>query len=111
MRLEPSTVTGPRLLKLANVLLMSIAPVENEAAYIAGGSVTVLHPDPLLPADASTKMPAAWADSTEACSVLAAQVSLVGQPQLLFITCGRSAGLGLLPVRSVGATKNWKQPM
>ena len=30
-RLEPSLVTGPRLLKEARALLMSIAPVEKEA--------------------------------------------------------------------------------
>jgi hypothetical protein len=29
MRLEPSAVTGPRLLKPASVLLISTAPVEN----------------------------------------------------------------------------------
>jgi len=31
-RFDPSRVTGPRLLKLARVLLISIAPVEKEAS-------------------------------------------------------------------------------
>src|SRR5438552_18624867 len=75
---------------------------------MAGGSLTVPHEEPELPADASTNMPDAWVFSTMACSVLAAQPSLAGQPQLLFITCGRRAGLGLFPAKSVGAMKNWK---
>ena len=32
MRLEPSTMTGPRLLKPARVLLMSMAPTEKVAS-------------------------------------------------------------------------------
>jgi hypothetical protein len=31
-RFDPSRVTGPRLLKIASVLVMSIAPVEKEAS-------------------------------------------------------------------------------
>ena len=48
-------------------------------------------------------MPAAWVFSTIVSSVLAAQPSLGGQPQLLFITCGRSVGFGFCPGGSVGA--------
>lgn len=70
--------------------------------------MTVLQFGPLLPAEASTRMPAACVFSTIVRSVSCAQSSLVGQPQLLFITSGRSVGFGLLPVRSVGAMKNWK---
>jgi hypothetical protein len=68
----------------------------------------VLQAEPLLPAEASTKMPAACVFSTIVCSVLAAQPSLGGQPQLLFITCGRLVGSGFWPFKSVGAMKNWK---
>src|SRR4051812_12150896 len=75
---------------------------------MAGGSVTLPQPEPELPADASTNMPAAWVLSTIVCSVVAAHPSLVGQPQLSFITWGRLVGSGLLPLRSVGAIKNWK---
>ena len=32
MRPEPSTVTGPRLLKLIREFVMVVAPTENEAA-------------------------------------------------------------------------------
>jgi hypothetical protein len=32
LRFEPSTVTGPRLLKAANVLLLSYAPTEKASA-------------------------------------------------------------------------------
>ena len=53
-------------------------------------------------------MPAASVFSTIGRSVSAAQPSLGGQPQLLFITCGRSSGFGFWPLRSVGAMKNWK---
>ena len=74
---------------------------------MAGGSLTVEHAEPLLPADASTKMPAAWVFSTIIrSSSPVVQPSLVGQIQLLLITCGRSAGLGFCPFRSVGAMKN-----
>src|SRR5207342_1553746 len=38
----------------------------------------------------------------------AAQSSLVGQPQLLFITCGRFVGSAFWPARSVGAMNHWK---
>jgi hypothetical protein len=53
-------------------------------------------------------MPAACVLFTIVSSVLAAQPSLGGQPQLLFITWGRRAGFGFWPARFVGATKNWK---
>ena len=59
-------------------------------------SLTVLQVEPLLPAEASTKMPAAVVFSTIVFSV-SARTLLAGQPQLLFITWGRSVGLGLWP--------------
>ena len=55
----------------------------------------MLQADPLLPAEATTKIPAACVFSTITLSVSAAQPSLGGQPQLLFITCGRIVGSGL----------------
>jgi hypothetical protein len=40
-RLLPSTVTGPRLLKLASVSVLVLrAPVLNTSSWIAGGSLT-----------------------------------------------------------------------
>ena len=53
-------------------------------------------------------MPAARVFSTIVWRLSGAQSSLVGQPQLLFITCGRCVGSGFWPFRSVGAMKNWK---
>ena len=74
-----------------------------------GGSWTVPHAEPSLPADASTKMPEASAFSTIVFSTLRGQSSPAsGQPQLLFITCGRFVGSAFCPARSVGAMKNWK---
>ena len=63
---------------------------------------------PRLPAEASTKMPAACVFSTIVLSVSSAQPSNGSQNQLLLITCGRSVGSGFCPFRSVGAMKNWK---
>src|SRR6476620_8566836 len=85
IRFEPSTVTGPRLLKPASATgfpVYVVAPVEYDASEIAGGSLTVLHPGPPLPADTSTKMPAARVFSTIVWRLSGAQSSLVGQPQL-----------------------------
>ena len=70
--------------------------------------MTELQPGPALPAEASTKMPAASVFSTIVPQRVGAQPSLGGQPQLLFITCGRLVGSGFCPFRSVGAMKNWK---
>ena len=53
-------------------------------------------------------MPAARVFSTIVWRLFGAQSSLVGQPQLLFITCGRIVGFGFGLLRSVGAMKNWK---
>ena len=68
----------------------------------------VLHPGPLLPAAATTKIPDASAFSTTVWRVLAAHPSLGGQVQLLFATCGRFAGSAFWPFRLVGAIRNWK---
>ena len=46
----------------------------------AGGSVTVLQPGPALPAEASTKMPAAWVFSTIVCRVSARSPRSAGSP-------------------------------
>ena len=74
-----------------------------------GGSCTVLQVEPSLPAEASTKMPEASEFSTIVFMTSRAQSSPAsGQPQLLFITCGRFVGSAFSPARSVGARKNWK---
>jgi hypothetical protein len=71
--------------------------------------LTLEQPGPALPAETSTKMPAAWVLFTiVSSSARVVQPSLTGQPQLLFITCGRRAGFGFWPFKSVGAMKNWK---
>jgi hypothetical protein len=46
----------------------------------------VLHPEPPLPAEATTTMPAARTFSTTSCSVSQSQPSLEGQVQELLIT-------------------------
>jgi hypothetical protein len=111
MRPEPSTRTGPRLLKPAKAFVPDTAPIENVASKIAGGFWTVLQFGPRLPAEATTKIPEAWAFSTIVFSVSCAQPSAGGQFQLLFITWGRRVGSGLWPWRFVGAMKNWKHSM
>jgi hypothetical protein len=62
-----------------------------------------------LPADTSTKIPAAWVLLTIiSSSVRAVHPSLLGHPHELLRTCGRTVGSGLFPVESVGAIMNWK---
>jgi hypothetical protein len=68
----------------------------------------VLQAGPELPAETSTKIPAAWVFSTMVRNVSAAHISLVGQPQLLFMTSGRRSGFGFWLFRSVGAMNHWK---
>src|SRR5215471_11406660 len=90
-----STRTGPRLLKPAMMSLRSVAPTLNEAWYRAGGSKTVLHPEPLLPAETTTTIPAAWVFSTIDWRTLGSvQPSLGGQPQELLIAAGAIVGSG-----------------
>jgi hypothetical protein len=63
-----------------------------------GGSVTVLQPEPLLPADELMKIPWASEFSTIVFMTFGAQSSpACGQPQLLFITCGRFVGSAFWP--------------
>ena len=60
IRLLPSTVTGPRLLKPAIVSVpVFSAPTVKDVAYNDGGSVTVEQLDPELPAATTIIMPAA----------------------------------------------------
>ena len=75
---------------------------------MAGGSETVLQLGPPAVTVASTKIPAAWAFSVIVRSVSGAQPWPGRHCQLLLITCGRRAGFGFWPSRSVGAMKNWK---
>ena len=73
---------------------------------MAGGSVTVLQPDPEFPAEATVMMPAASWLLTAVCRVSHEQPSDVGQPQELLVTSGALAGSGLDPSTFVGARKN-----
>src|SRR6266576_559020 len=91
-RLLPSTVTGPRLLKLAMWLSESVAPTVTELSYKAGGSVMLEHEDPELPAATAGKIPAARTLFTTASSVFAEQPSLGGHPQELLIESGAFVG-------------------
>src|SRR5437588_11190021 len=75
---------------------------------MAGGSSTVLQRGPALPAETSTRIPAACVFSTIVCSVVGAQSSLAGQPELLYMTSGRRSGFGFWLFRSVGAMNHWK---
>ena len=59
VRPDPSTVTGPRLAKLARTFAALTALVENAASKSAGGVEIVLQPGPSAPTAASTKIPAA----------------------------------------------------
>lgn len=76
---------------------------------MAGASLTVEQLGPELPAETSTKIPAACVLFTiVSTSPRVTHPSLAGQPHELFKTCGRSVGFALLPARSVGAIANWK---
>jgi hypothetical protein len=80
---------------------------------MAGGAFTDEHPEPELPAEAATKIPAAWVLFTIVSNSAAVAHSAggsegSGQPQELFRTCARNVGFALLPARSVGAIMNWK---
>src|SRR5262245_13045769 len=108
IRFEPSTVTGPRLLKPASVAVVLIAKCEKAELERPGVVSTVEQLGPLFPSEASTNIPAACVFSTFVRSVSCAQSSLVGQPQLSLITSGRTVGSGFCPARLVGAMKNWK---
>lgn len=83
-RSEPSLTTGPLLLNSARVLVISIAPVSNEASNIWGSHAIVEQAGPSLPADTSMNMPAAWLFSTAGFSMSPAHPST--QAQLLFST-------------------------
>jgi hypothetical protein len=74
-----------------------------------GGSLTVEQLGPPLPAETTTKIPAAWVLLTMVSSSMrVVQPSLEGQPQELLSTCGRKVGFALFPLKSVGAIMNWK---
>jgi len=74
---------------------------------MAGGSLTVEQPEPLLPAETATKIPAASVLLTMVSnSARLVQPSLAGHPHELLITCGRRNGFALFPLKSVGAIKN-----
>ena len=110
MRLLPSRVTGPRLLNEAIPSLLLVAPTVNDSAYIAAGSSTVPHEEPLFPAEWTVTMPAARTFCTagsRTSRLASVQPSLTVQPQELLITSGARSGRGLFPFRSVGATNHW----
>ena len=74
---------------------------------MAGASVTDEQPGPLLPAEATTKMPAACVLLTIVSnSARVVHPSLAGHVQELLSACGRNVGLALFPLRSVGAIMN-----
>src|SRR5258707_15510935 len=91
-RLLPSTVPGPRLLKLAMLLVESVAPTVTELSYNEGGSVMLEQPDPELPAATAGKIPAARTLLTTVKRVFAAHPSLGGHPQELLIESGAFDG-------------------
>jgi len=107
----PSTVTGPRLLNPAITSRPSVAPTETEESYGAGGSATVEHDGPSLPAETDMKMPAARIASTAGWRTSSEQSSFGGQTYELPTMFGRRSGFGLCPWRSVGARKNWRHSM
>ena len=62
---------------------------------MAAGVSTELQPEPLLPAETTTSMPAARTFSTTVFRTLGSvQPSLGGQPQELLMTCGALVGSG-----------------
>ena len=89
---ETSTATGPRLLKEATLSPLLVAPTVKAATYMAGGSCTLQQPGPLLPAEATTTIPAARTFSTTVWRVCQSHPSLSGQVQELLITWGARLG-------------------
>lgn len=76
---------------------------------MAGATSIVEHCGPLLPAETTTKMPAAAVFSTTARRMFGSvHPSRRRQPHELLITSGARSGRGLAPVWSVGARKNSK---
>ena len=69
----------------------------------------MLQPEPLLPAETTTTIPAARVFSTTVRRALGfVQPSLGGQPQELLMTCGALVGSGFWLARFVGAMNHWK---
>src|SRR5262249_10217447 len=113
-RLLPSTVTGPRLLKLAIVSSPAFTPpTVKDSLQRAGGSVTVEHPEPELPAATTVTIPAARCAAVAAWSVPALQPSAGGHPQELVVTSGAFVGSPCagVPPTGYGARKNSKHSM
>src|SRR5438874_3588004 len=79
-------VTGPRLLKTANWPASSTAPTLNALGYSEIGSRMLAQNGPSLPAEATTKMPAARKAATAGPSAWASQPSSGGQPHELLMT-------------------------
>src|ERR1700688_4775067 len=95
-RFEPSTVTGPRLEKLAIVSEFDVAATENDASQIAGASEIVEQAGPLFPAANTAAIPAERRFSTIVFKTLGSvQPSLGGQAQELLITFAARSGRGL----------------
>src|SRR5262249_50151325 len=84
--------------------LVSSAPVPQDSGNEAG-EPTVPAPGPLLPLEKSGKIPALTQFCTPVRKVASVQTVL---PQLLLEMCGRTAGLGCVPCRRVGARVQWK---
>ncbi len=88
----PSTVTGPRLLNCARLPKRSTAPTLKASSYRLMGAARLLHAGPSLPAEATTKMPAARSAATAGPITRASQPSNSGQPHELLRTCAARAG-------------------
>ncbi len=105
-RLLPSTVTGPRELKLAMFPVLELmAPTLKASSNMAGGSLTVPQAEPALPAEATVTIPAErWAAIAVrmVTQLPELQPSAIGQPQELFVTSGAMAGLPWAGVWPIG---------
>ena len=114
IRLLPSTSTGPRLLNPATLSSSRVAAIEKLLSKMAAGVFTDPQPEPLLPADTTTTMPASLRLSTTM-SMMAkldgSQPSTGGHPQELAMTWGAFAGSGFSLLRSVGARNHSKHSM
>src|ERR1017187_6394913 len=92
VRLLPSAMTGPRLLKPAMLLEESRAPTSTELAQMAGGYWMLEQLDPLLPAAIAGKIPAARTASTIVWRVKVEQPSLGGHSHELLMESGALEG-------------------
>ncbi len=106
----PVSADGPRLLKPAMALPLSVAPMENDWSSMAGASTTLRHALPSFPVDAITITPASRSTCVTVTNAVGTSHPISpkpgSQPHELLVMSAPLPGSGLLPFTSVGASAN-----